>query len=269
MNRPGVASGLRCIVAQRGMLHSLVLRDLESRYRGTLLGFSWAVLYPLLMLSIYAFVFGGVFGARWQGQGRMADFVVMLYCGLIVHGLFSDTVTRSPSAVLATPSYVKKVVFPLELLPLAHLGAAAFNAIVSLALLFGYLLIDRHTLPLTVVLVPLVLLPLVLLTSGCAWVLAGLGVFFRDLGQLITVVASVMLFLSPIFYPIQSMPPTVQALAYLNPLAYPIEALRQVAVQGTLPNWGHLAAYTLVGALVFAAGLWIFQRVRPAFADVV
>lgn len=269
MKRHTLVSGLTSVVHQRQLLVALVRRDLQSRYRGTLLGFSWAVVYPLMMLAIYAFVFGGVFGARWNGGGRMADFVVMLYCGLIVHGIFSDTLTRSPGAILATPSYVKKVVFPLELLPLAQLGSAGFNALVSLALLLAYLLVDRQAVPATALLIPLVMLPLLLMTSGLAWCLAGLGAFFRDLGQLITVAVTVLLFLSPVFYPVESMPEAVRNLAYLNPLAYPIEALRQVAVLGVLPDGPALAAYGVVSLLVCLAGLWIFQQVRPAFADVV
>ena len=128
MIRFSLASGFRSLYANRGLLRSLVIRDIQTRYRGTMLGFVWALVYPLMMLAVYAFVFGGVFNARWGSNGGMKDFVLMLYCGLIVHAVFSETLTRSPSAILSNLSYVKKVVFPLELLTISHLASAVFNA---------------------------------------------------------------------------------------------------------------------------------------------
>lgn len=269
MNKFSVTSGIRSLYANRSLLRSLVIRDIETRYRGTLLGFLWAVVYPLMMLTVYAFVFGGVFNARWGSGGGIKDFVLMLYCGLIVHGLFSETLTRSPSAVLSNPSYVKKVVFPLELLPFSHLASALFNALVGLGLLCIFLLIQQHSIPVTALLVPLVLSPLLLLTAGLAWFLAAIGVFFRDVGQIIGVAMSVLLFLSPIFYPASSTPALAQKLIYLNPLTYPIEELRAVLILGNQPHWLHWLAYFGVAVVVAVAGLWIFQKSRSAFADVI
>lgn len=269
MNKFSITSGIRSLYTNRSLLRSLVIRDIETRYRGTMLGFLWAVIYPLMMLAVYAFVFGGVFNARWGGSGDMKDFVLMLYCGLIVHGLFSETLTRSPTAVLSNPSYVKKVVFPLELLPFTHLVSAMFNVLVGLGLLCVFLLIQNHTIPLTVLLVPFVLAPLLLLTIGLAWFLAAIGVFFRDVGQMIGVAMSVLLFLSPIFYPASSTPALAQKLIYLNPLTFPIEELRAVLILGNQPHWLHWLAYSGIAVVVAVAGLWIFQKSRPAFADVI
>lgn len=269
MDKFSVTSGIRSLYANRSLLRSLVIRDIETRYRGTMLGFLWAVVYPLMMLTVYAFVFGGVFNARWGGSGDMKDFVLMLYCGLIVHGLFSETLTRSPTAVLSNPSYVKKVVFPLELLPFSHLASALFNALVGLGLLCIFLLIQQHGIPVTALLVPLVLSPLLLLTAGLAWFLAAIGVFFRDVGQMIGVVMSVLLFLSPVFYPVSSTPSVAQKLIYMNPLTFPIEELRAVLILGNQPHWLHWLAYFGVAIMVAVAGLWIFQKSRPAFADVI
>lgn len=252
----------------RTLLWSLVVRDIQSRYRGTMLGFLWAVIFPLLMLAVYAFVFGGVFNARW-GTGGMEDFVLMLYCGLIVHSVFSETLSRSPSAILSNPSYVKKVVFPLELLPVSHLASAVFNALISLGLLGVLVLIQHQSIPLTASYVPLVLAPLLMLTVGLAWLLASIGVFFRDIGQLIGVIMSMLLFLSPVFYPASSAPLVAQKLIYLSPLTYPIEELRAVLILGTHPDWGHWFAYLAVSSIVAISGLWVFQMSRPAFADVI
>lgn len=193
----------------------------------------------------------------------------MLYCGLIVYGVFADTLTRSPTAVLANPSYVKKVVFPLELLPVVHLFSALFSGVVGLLLLALFVFIGARELPMSSLLVPLVFAPLLLLTLGIGWFLAALGVFFRDVGQVITVVMSLMMFLSPVFYPISSAPLVAQFLMYLNPITFPIEALRQVMVLGTIPSWEYWVIYTLVSVAVALGGLWFFQRSRPAFADVI
>ena len=268
MNKFNITSGIRNLYTNRSLLRSLVIRDIETRYRGTMLGFLWAVVYPLMMLAVYAFVFGGVFNARWGGGG-MKDFVLMLYSGLIVHALFSETLTRSPSAILANPSYVKKVVFPLELLPISHLASAIFNTLVGLGLLCALLLIQHQSIPPTALYVPLVFIPLLLLTAGLAWFLAAIGVFFRDVGQMIGVVMSVLLFLSPVFYPVASAPALAQKLIYLNPLTYPIEELRAVLILGNQPDWLHWLAYFAVSVVVAIGGLWIFQKSRPAFADVI
>lgn len=234
-----------------------------------MLGFLWVVVYPLMMLAVYAFVFGGVFNSRWGGAGNMKDFVLMLYCGLIIYGVFSETLTRSPTAILSNPSYVKKVVFPLELLPISHLASALFNALIGLALLCLFLLFQRHSIPVTALLVPLVLTPLLLLTAGLAWFLAAIGVFFRDVGQMIGVVMSVLLFMSPVFYPASSTPALAQKLIYINPLTYPIEELRATLILGNQPDWLHWLTYFVISILVAIAGLWVFQKVRPAFADVI
>lgn len=268
MKKYSITSGLQSAYANRSLLRALIIRDIEVRYRGTVLGFLWAVIYPLMMLSVYAFVFGGVFNARWGGGG-MRDFVLMLYCGLIVHAVFSETLTRSPSAILANPSYVKKVVFPLELLPLSHLVSAVFNSLIGLGLLCIFLLIQRQSIPLTALYVPLVFIPLLSFTAGLAWFLAALGVFFRDVGQMIGVVMSVLLFLSPVFYPASSAPALAQKFICLNPLTYPMEELRAVLILGNQPNWSHWLTYSGVSVVVAMAGLWVFQKTRPAFADVI
>jgi lipopolysaccharide transport system permease protein len=269
LNKYSVTTGIRSLYANRSLLRSLVIRDIETRYRGTMLGFLWAVVYPLMMLAVYAFVFGGVFNARWGSGGGMKDFVLMLYCGLIVHAVFSETLTRSPSAILSHPSYVKKVVFPLELLPISHLASAIFNTLIGLVLLCVFLLIQHQSIPPTALYVPLVFIPLLLLTAGLAWFLAAIGVFFRDVGQMIGVAMSVLLFLSPIFYPATSAPTLAQKLIYLNPLTYPIEELRTVLILGNQPDWWHWLAYFAVSVVVAIGGLWVFQKSRPAFADVI
>jgi len=269
LNRFGVATGIRSLFSNRGLLLALIIRDVQSRYRGTLLGFLWAILYPLMMLVVYAFVFGGVFNARWSTGGSLNEFALMLYCGLIVHGIFSETLSRSPTAIVSNSSYVKKVVFPLEVLPISHLASAAFNALIGVGLLCAFLLVQRGALAGTAFLVPLVVLPLLILTAGLAWLLAAIGVFFRDISQVIGVIMAVLLFLSPVFYPVSSAPPFARSMILLNPLTIPIEELRAVIILGNSLDWAFWFAYCIVALGVAVAGLWLFQKSRPAFADVI
>jgi lipopolysaccharide transport system permease protein len=168
LTRFSLASGIRSLYINRSLLRSLVIRDIQTRYRGTIFGFMWALVYPLMMLAVYTFVFGGVFNARWGSDGDMKDFVLMLYCGLIVHAVFSETLTRSPAAIVSNPSYVKKVVFPLELLTVGHLASAAFNALIGLVLLCLFLLIQYQSIPFTAFYVPLVFAPVLVLIVGLA-----------------------------------------------------------------------------------------------------
>lgn len=261
-------SGIGSIITQKELLSSLIVRDVQSRYKGTLLGISWLAIYPILMLAVYSFVFGGVFKSRWMNQGGLGDFVIMLFCGLIVFTIFSEVVNRAPSTITGNSTFVKRVVFPLELLPLISLGAALFNALISFVILCLLILLVNFGIPATAFFVPLVLLPLLLITAGVSWGLAALGVFFRDLSQMVGIVTSMMLFLSPVFFPVDSTPEAARWFLNFNPLTYPIEEMRHVLIMGQSPDWTHLCIYLFVALVVAWTGLWVFQRSRPAFADV-
>ncbi len=269
MKKYSIVPGFRGIYANKDLLQSLVTRDIQMRYRGTLLGSLWVIIYPLIVLLVYTFVFGGVFNARWTSGGGIKDYIFMLYSGLIVHTLFSEVLTRSPTAVLSYPSYVKKVVFPLELLPICHLGSAIFNALIGLGLLCTFLAIERLSLPPTALSIPFVFFPLILLIAGLAWFFAAIGIFFRDVGQIIGVVMPILLFLSPVFYPVSSAPALAQKLIYLNPLTYPIEELRAVLILGNPIDWSRWIIYFIISIVIAIFGFWFFQNSRPAFADVI
>lgn len=263
-----LTDALRELLSQRQLLRELVVRDVQARHRGTFFGLGWLVAYPVLMMSVYSFVFGGIFKSRWMNQGGLGDFVVMLFCGLIVFTLFSEVVNRAAGAITSQPNFVKKVVFPLQLLPLVALGSALFNAAISFVLLILLILTTGFGIPATALFAPLVLLPLLLLAAGTAWAIAALGVFFRDLGQIVGIATSALLFLSPVFFPLASVPALAQPFMLANPLTYPMEEIRHVLVMGLAPDWASLGLYTLLAAGVAWAGLWLFQRSRPAFADV-
>ncbi|MCE2645189.1 MAG: ABC transporter permease [Burkholderiaceae bacterium] len=255
----------------RQLLWQLTLREMHGRYRGSWLGLAWSFVTPLLMLAIYTFVFAVIFGAKWGSRPAdgTAHFAIFLFVGLIVYTVFAECVNRAALLVLASPSYVKKVVFPLELLPIPVVGSALFHAAVSVAVLLGAMVVSGMSVPWTVVLLPLVLLPLLLAVLGLMWLLGSLGVYLRDIGQVVTLLTTGLLFLAPVFYPVSAVPEPYRPLLELNPLTFVIESARRVAIDGVAPEataWGLQLA---IGALIAWCGYAWFQRTRKGFADVI
>lgn len=261
---------MRELVRNRQLIFQMTRRDVAGRYRGSVIGVAWSLISPLVMLAIYTFVFSGVFGARWGGErgNSTVGFSIVLFAGLIVHGLFAECVNRAPGLILANTNLVKRVVFPLSVLPWVALGSAAFHSAASLFVLLAAQLAVHHTLPWTVVLLPVVVFPLVMATMGFAWMLSALGVFVRDIGQMTGMITSVALFLSPVFYPLSAVPARAQRLLYLNPLTPVIEDARNILIFGEQPVWSRWAIMTVASLLVAQVGFWFFQRLRKGFADV-
>jgi lipopolysaccharide transport system permease protein len=252
-----------------GLIKQLAVREVIGRYRGSLIGLLWSFLHPLLMLAVYTFVFGVVFQARWGGEVESkADFAVVLFAGLIVHALLAECVNRAPHLVLSNTSYVKKVVFPLDILPWVIFASALFHAAVSFVVLLLVQLALTGNIPITVFWLPVVLAPFALVILGLSWFLAAFAVYVRDVAQIVGILTTVLLFLSPIFYPISALPPAVQPLIYLNPLTFIIDQVRAVALWGGTPDWAGLGLYSLVGLAVAVFGYFWFQKTRPGFADV-
>lgn len=245
-------------------------REVIGRYRGSVLGLAWSFFNPILMLSVYTFVFSVVFKARWGGgeiESR-TEFAVIFFAGMIVHGLFSECANRAPSLVLSNANYVKKVVFPLEILPWVAMGSALFHAMVSVLVLLAFLLMLNMSLHWTIVFLPVVLVPLMLLTIGIAWFLASIGVYLRDVAQTIGLMTTVMMFLSPIFYPLSALPEHYQGLLMLNPLTFIIEQTRDVLIWGKMPDFRGLGLYAIASSLIVWMGFAWFQKTRRGFADV-
>ena len=260
---------VRSLWANRQLIARMGQREIIGRYKGSAMGLAWSFITPLFMLAIYTFVFSVVFQARWgTSEESKTQFAVVLFAGLIVHTLFSDVINRAPQLVLGNVNYVKKVVFPLEILPVVQLLSATFHALVSVVVLIAAQLVFQGSLPITALLLPVVLLPFLLLTLGLAWCLASLGVFVRDVGQTISLITSVMLFMSPVFFPVQSLPPALQPWMHLNPLTFVIEQVREVVVWGRLPDWQGLAVYSLASIAAAWLGFAWFQKTRKGFADV-
>jgi lipopolysaccharide transport system permease protein len=253
----------------RALIIQLAKRDVLGRYRGSVLGIAWSFFNPLLMLAVYTFVFSVVFKVRWGFAGEdKVSFAIVLFAGLIVHGLFAECINRAPSLIVSNPNYVKKVVFPLEILPSVTLGSALFHAGVSLVVLLTAQLVVTQRLPWTVIIFPLILLPLVLSTAGFAWLLSALGVYLRDVGQTTSIFTTVLMFLSPLFYPLSALPENYRIWLHLNPLTFIIEEARNVLIFGRMPNWSGWTLALVAGTLISVGGFWWFQKTRKGFADV-
>jgi lipopolysaccharide transport system permease protein len=254
---------------QRSLVWEMTKRDVIGRYRGSAMGILWSLLNPILMLTVYTFVFSVVFRARWGTEdSSRIEFAIILFVGMIIHGLFAECVNRAPALVLSNVNYVKKVVFPLEILPWVAMGSALFHALISVLVLLAAIAVTRFSFDWTAFLLPLLLVPLVLLTMGITWFLASVGVFLRDVGQTTGIVTTIMLFLSPVFFPVSSLPEEYRVLLHLNPLTFMIEQARDVLVWGRPPDWQGLGIYFLASLAVAWLGLIWFQKTRRGFADV-
>ena len=261
---------IESLLRNRQLIVQMTRREVAGRYKGSVLGLAWSFLTPILMLAVYTFVFSVVFKARWgtDGDESKTQFALVLFVGMIVHGLFAEVLNRAPGLILSNVNYVKKVVFPLDVLPVIAMGAALFHASISLAVLLIAFALFNGYLHWTVIFIPVVLLPLVILTLGVAWILASLGVFLRDVGQTVGIITTMMLFLAPIFYPVTALPEEVRPLIMANPLTFIIEEARGVVILGRMPHWTGLGMYTLVATAVAWAGFAWFQKTRKGFADV-
>lgn len=262
---------LRSASRNRDLLRQLTWREVIGRYRGSMLGLAWSFVTPFLMLLIYTFVFAVVFGARWgiEREGSSTtSFAVVMFIGIMIHGVFSDAVNRAPSLILDNTNYVRRVVFPLELLPVIALGSVLFHMLVSLAVWILVALFVFGSLPWTTLLLPLVIAPLLIGTLGVCWILASLGVYVRDVGQTVGILTTAMLFLAPVFYPLDALPVAFRPLILANPLTFIIEQARDVLVWGRMPSPGGLAIYWVLALLTAQLGFWWFQKTRKGFADV-
>ena len=263
------ADMLRSLWRNRALLHRFVVREVVGRYRGSFFGLAWSFFHPLLMLAIYTIVFSMVFEAKWTEQSQSpVGFSLVLFVGMILHGFFSECIVRAPTVVLANVNYVKKVVFPLEILPPAALGSALFHAAISFGVLLGMFVALHGLPPPTLLAAPVLMIPLVLVAVGASWFLASLGVYVRDVGQIASVLATVLLFLSPVFYSAGAVPAPMRWIMRINPLAVTIGQMRDAVLWGRWPDLSALAIYFPLSLLFAWLGFAWFQKTRTGFADV-
>jgi lipopolysaccharide transport system permease protein len=251
--------------SHRYLLGQLIKRDVLLRYRGAMFGVLWIFLSPLLMLAIFAFVFGQIFQARWPEQTDGMPFWLMLYAGLIVFNVFGEAVSRAPTAVRAYPAYVKKIIFPVEILPLVPVGAGLVHAAFNFLILVAALAWTGH-LSASILLFPLLLVPVLLLAVGLSWFLAAWGVFIKDMTQIVPLFVQMLLFLSPVFYPVSAVPPMLQPLYEFNPLGAVIEATRAAVLDQPIA-WPAWFAALVIGIATTVLSFTFFNHARDEFAD--
>lgn len=250
------------------LLYGLTKREVLGRYRGSFFGLVWSLLAPLLMLGVFTFAFHELLGARWPGVDSRHGFATMMFAGLIVHGLLAECLIKSTDVISGNPNFVKRVVFPLTMLPLVPVFTALFHASLSFLMLCAITLLSGKALSWTAVFLPLIVAPYVIFLCGLSWFLAAIGVYIRDIVQLSSMLSMAFLFLSPIFYPASAIPERYQALASFNPITLIVEQARAVLFMGSMPDWWGLGSYTVVAVFLAVVGLWVFTSLRRGFADV-
>ena len=253
----------------KSLIWQLAKSEVIGRYRGSVMGLFWSFFNPVLMLIIYTFVFSVVFKARWGGvDDNKTAFALILFAGMILFNFFAECINGAPALITRQVNFVKKVIFPLEILPWVSVLSALFHLLISTGVLLLFYVALNFSLHWTIVFLPLIILPLLVLTLGLTWFISGLGVYIRDLNQSIGIMTTVILFLSPVFYARASLPAAVQNYYFLNPLTFAIEQVRDLILLGELPDWVGLGIYYLVSVAVAWLGLVWFQKNRAGFADV-
>lgn len=256
----------------RALIWQMTVREVVGRYRGSFMGLAWSFFNPLIMLLVYTFVFTTVFHSRWAGTGAAASdktsFAIVLFIGMIIYSIFADNINRAPTLITSNTSYVKRVVFPLEILPVVGMGASIFHALVSIFVwLLAYILLVGVP-HLTALFLPLVILPFIVGILGASWFLASVGVFMRDVNQTVGIITTALMFLAPVFYSLDNLPAKFKPVVLANPATFIIEQARVVLVWGHMPDWSGLGIYSLVSVLFAWMGFWWFQKTRKGFADV-
>ncbi|WP_186393189.1 MULTISPECIES: ABC transporter permease [unclassified Pannonibacter] len=251
----------------------LFRRDIAARYRGSVMGLAWTFLVPLLMLAVYTFMFGKVFQMRWSADGTdepggTLGFALTLFVGLMTHSYATEVLTRSPSIILANANLVKRVVFPLEIFPVMTISTALFQYFISVFVFLSFQFIATGSISVGVLWLPLIIAPFTLLLTGLSWAISGVSVYVRDTAQLMGLLATVLLFMSPVFYPVSRLPESIQPIFAINPLTFIIEQSRLVVFSHSLPDFWGLAIYSLISLFIAAAGYTAFSRMRRGFSDV-
>lgn len=253
---------------RRDVFWELIKRDIAGRYSGSFLGLLWSFLNPLLMLAVYTLAFRQFLGMRWPNMATGVDFSLMIFAGMIVHTLMAECIVRAPTSIVSNVNLVKRVVFPLALLPCVTVVSSLFNAALSMAVLLLFVLLSHRTLSLSLMYLPFLFAPYALLLCGVSWLMASLGVFVRDITQLAGIITTMLMFLSPVFYPASSLHEPYRTWLRYNPLTLIIEQTRNVVLFGQLPDWHALSLYTVAALLVLLFGYAWFRRTRDGFADV-
>jgi lipopolysaccharide transport system permease protein len=265
----GLLKPFSLLIINKSLIISLAKKDIISRYRGSMLGILWSFFNPLLMLGLYTFFFRFVFKAKWPDVGDTnADYAVMLFAGLVVHAFASDIISRSAGIISNNSNLVKKVVFPIEIMPWVVLISSMFHTFISLIVLYAFYLFSGGDIIWTNIFIPIVFIPMALLFTGASYFISSVGVYIRDIEQLMGTITTLLLFTSTVFFSIETIPDKIRPLIYLNPITEIVNELRNVLVYGKLPSLLSLSIYSFIGFLVFYLGYLFFIKLKKGFADI-
>lgn len=248
---------------------SLAKRELVARYRGSALGLIWAILTPVVMIGIFTLIFAGIFKAKFGASGSQWDYALYLFCGLLPWNAFQESLQSSASTIVTHANLVKRVVFPLETLPVSLSLAAIGNQMFGTLVLVLAILLLRHEFHATILFLPVLVIPQLLATLGAAWLLASMGVFVRDIVQGVGLVLMAWFYLTPIIYPESLVPERYRSVINLNPFTALVRNYRRILLENSVPDWKGLAYFLAFAALSFVIGYWWFARTRKNFADVI
>lgn len=260
----------KCLFGNRNLVYQLTRRNILARFQGAALGALWSFFTPILMLVVYTFVFGTILEIRWiEQKGGNLEFATILFSGLIIHSYFSECLQNSVDLITSNRQYVKKVVFPLESMAWVAILTSLFQMVISTGVLLLYLIFVNQALPWTIILLPLIVFPLMLFALGISWIISSTTVYVRDVSQIIGPITLILLFVSPVFYPVSSLPDNFQFLLYLNPITWAVEQSRNVILWGLVPGITGYLSYTIISILIGWFGYLWFRRLRPGFSDVI
>jgi len=253
----------------RSLIKTSVERDIIARYRGSTLGIFWSLINPLALLFIYTFVFAEILQLKWANSGNSkAEFGLILFLGLIIYNFFAETIINAQRSIISNKNFVKKVIYPIEILPLVNVLSGLFHLIVNMLVwAFAHSIILGFTAK-TTILLPLVLLPFFFITLGLSWAISALAVYLRDLSQFIGLLVTAMLFMSPVFYSIDAFPEKFKLLLFMNPITFAVEQSRNLLMWGVAPDLDALMLYWVISLGILWLGYVVFQKTRIGFADV-
>lgn len=263
---------LNLIREHRNLIKQLTKREFELKYKGSFLGGIWSFITPLVMLAVYTFIFSVVFKARWgiEQSDNKFEFAMIIFSGLIIYNIFNETVSKSTTIILSNVNYVKKVIFPLDILPLTTLLSSLINAFFNIVVLVVGIMVFVPDWNIMWIFISLIyLLPISLFSLGFAYIVASIGVYIRDLAYTVGVLLNILFYVTPIFYPISLVPKFMHPIMNLNPLTYVIEGYRKAVFAGEFPNWGSFLIFTLCGYIFMLLSVWLFRKLKRGFADVI
>jgi ABC-type polysaccharide/polyol phosphate export permease len=260
---------MQSVYRHRGLIVNFVRRDLQARYKGSTMGVFWSIVQPLVMLILYTMVFSTILKVQVGPAEGTGVFAIYLFCGMLPWNAFQEGISRSAGVILDHSNLIKRTIFPAEILPIYVVASGLVQELIGLGILLGAVLLTAKTLSPTLFFLPVILLLQGFLTLGLAWIVAAVNVFLRDVGQLLGLVLTFWLFLTPIFYPPSLVPGSLAWILLVNPMVWVVEAYRSVILRGAIPSSTSLLALALCSSAAFLIGHRLFQRMQGAFADVI